>query len=91
MTNRQAKALSLVSYYSLSGVLLPSEGTITLDKAKELVSEQLEHLTHAKRVSELEYMGYRVGKTEQAVKNKHTKVLAMAFLKYEGRHDEFLH
>lgn len=85
MTNRQAKALSLVSHYSLSGVLLPSEGTITLDEARKLVSEQLEHLTHETRVSELEYMGYRVGKTEQAVKNKHTKVLAMAYLKYEGR------
>lgn len=85
MTNRQTKALSFVRYYSLSGVLSPSKGTITLDEARKLVSEQLEHLTHAQRVSELEYMGYRVGKTEQAVKNKHTKVLAMAYLKYEGR------
>ena len=83
MTNRQTKALSLVRHYKQSGELCELIYPVTLEESIAIVDEQLDHLTHEQRVSNLEFMGYRVGNTEQAVKNKHNRVLGRAYMKIE--------
>lgn len=81
MTSRQRKAHIIVRLYKLSGELSPYEGIITYEEVRKHVGEQLGHLTHAQRVDDLEAMQYRVANTETGVKNKHNRVLTIAFMK----------
>lgn len=81
MTSRQRKAHTIVRLYIITGELLPYQGTNTYEEVKKHVSEQLEHLTHQQRVTDLEAMQYRVASTKQGVRNKHERVLTIALMK----------